>query len=58
MELGSNLCTMLILILMLKDLVSLIHGVITLDSAKSRAKLMVPLVEGTVVCNIFFNAVI
>jgi hypothetical protein len=31
MEWGSNLCTMLILILMLKDLVSLIHGVITLD---------------------------
>ena len=49
MEWGSNLCTMLLLPLMSKDMVSLIHGTITLDSAKLKAILMVQQVEGIMV---------
>ena len=49
MEWENNLCTMLLLSLMLKDLVNLIHGAITLDSAKLRAILMVQQVEGIMV---------
>lgn len=56
MEWGSNLCTMLLLALMLKDLVNLIHGAITLDSAKLRVILIVPLVGGMVAC--FINVII
>jgi len=52
MEWESNLCIMLLLTLLLKDLVSLIRGVITLDSAKLRVILMMPQVEGMVFCNI------
>lgn len=48
----SNLCTMLLLALMLKDLVNLIHGAITLDSAKLRAILMMLPVEGMVISQI------
>lgn len=46
MEWESNLCIMLLLALMLKDLVNLILGAITLDSAKLRAILIMLLVEG------------
>lgn len=49
MEWGSNLCTMLLLTLMLKDMASLIHGAITLDYAKLKAILMLLLVEGIVI---------
>ena len=52
MEWESNLCIMLLLTLMLKDLVNLIHGAITLDSAKLRAILMMLLVEGKVISQI------
>jgi len=52
MEWESNICIMLLSILLLKDLVSLIRGVITLDSAKLRAMLMMPQVEGMVFRNI------
>ena len=48
-EWGSNLCTMLLLTLISKDMVSLIHGTITLDSAKLKAILMVQQVEGIMV---------
>jgi hypothetical protein len=52
MEWESNLCTTLSLALMLKDLASLIHGAISLDSEKSRAILMMLLVEGTAITHI------
>jgi len=52
MEWGSNLCTTLSLALMLKDLASLIHGAISLASAKLRAILMMLRAEGIVITHI------
>lgn len=52
MEWESKLYTVLSLALMLKDLASLIHGAISLDSAKLRATLIMLLAEGMAITHI------